>query len=85
VVKLLLERGANPLSENAAGTTALMIAASGGSVDLVRCLLDHPCVAASIDSANKNGKTGRESASWAQPPGLLAEGCACCRFSHIAS
>jgi ankyrin repeat protein len=58
VVRLLLERGGDPTYTCLLfDTTPLIHAAKGGHVETVRCLLDHPSVAASINHHRGDGRT----------------------------
>jgi uncharacterized protein len=70
IVRLLLERGADPTIANRVGWTPLMAASYGAYlqvsskvsdggryVETVRCLLDHPSVAATINRRHEGGQT----------------------------
>lgn len=60
VVKLLLERGANPSSQNAEGVTALSLATWSGMLDVVRLLLDHHVP---VDEPTPDGHTALHQAA----------------------
>ena len=51
VMRLLLERGANPKTASVAGTTPLMLAAAAGSADAARVLLDAGADVSATESA----------------------------------
>jgi uncharacterized protein len=57
MVKVLLERGANPCIASNEGITPLMVAAYLGKTETVRALLDHPTHTASLHLTEKNGLT----------------------------
>jgi ankyrin repeat protein len=57
VVRLLLERGADPTIADEWGWTSLMAAAREGHLEVVRLLLGHPIVKASINDRNEDGDT----------------------------
>ena len=54
MVKVLLERGADPNGKGTGGATALTIAAEDGSTDIGRLLLQHQ---ANVNATNANGTT----------------------------
>jgi ankyrin repeat protein len=66
VVRLLLERGADPTIATRWGSTPLMIASFGGHLEVVRLLLGHPSAKATIN--HRDGWAGRRCggpATWA--------------------
>jgi ankyrin repeat protein len=58
VVKLLLERGADPTIASRGGSTFLMIASSGGHLEVVRSLLSQVSARTTINKRDGKGKTG---------------------------
>jgi uncharacterized protein len=57
VVKLLLERGADPSIVNFSGSTPLSAASFGGHLEVVRLLLGDPSARATTNRRNNNGWT----------------------------
>jgi ankyrin repeat protein len=57
VVRLLMERGADPTAVNNYDVTPLISASSRGHLDTVRCLLGHPSAAAAINNRDYEDET----------------------------
>jgi hypothetical protein len=57
VVRLLLERGADPTIAADGGWSPLMTASLNGRLETVRLLLDHPSVKTSINHRGRGGRT----------------------------
>lgn len=63
MVKLLLQCNADTCTRNAAGNTALHIAALHGCIDVVRTLLTHSG-GVDVEAEAANGQTATHAASW---------------------
>jgi uncharacterized protein len=57
VVRLLLEGGADPTFVHAFGSSPLIEACKEGRLEALRCLLDHPSAAATINHRDSGGTT----------------------------
>jgi uncharacterized protein len=68
VVRLLMERGGDPTIGTTFGDIPLIRASITGNAETVRCLLDHPSAAATI---NHRGGGGRTALWWASMTGRV--------------
>jgi uncharacterized protein len=71
LVRLLVERGADPAIATATGMTPLIDASSNDDLEAVRFLLDHPNVRATINVRNDDGQTALWRACCLAHPGVL--------------